>query len=380
MVKESVDTALGLVQRLPDLLRSANSESLVEFTKPTRVEPIVLMDDKVVNISFIGDVLQSLNSQFAAYYLQAVALSVNVGNVDVIRLLDRVNPNRSLSDSAVDGIRNIGLRGSMESEEAYAFKLPVPGESAGAAAFGIESAWKTDRQLDEEGDERQGLSDTGKSVEMAREVTNLSVGQLLEVEVESGGQKATFPVAVRLVTTSAPPEGIVHTLSVGQKNNSAKERFHAWRSGQLHFVRDLVLCQDLIDAHKDALLKDNSGIYTSSIKRRRKNRLSSILSGSPSVATASNLIVMADSTRKQVEREIGGRLKDFRTREKVFKETYAMIMVVIDPDWEQVTFYHRSIDQATELSASDLKSQKGGKGPDVGEILKAYQLGNGPNL
>lgn len=381
MSRDSVDTVLALVGKLPDLLRSARSDSLVEFTKPTRVEPIVLMDDRVVNLSFTHDVMQSLTSIFSGYYLQAVALSVNVGRVDVIDLLDRVNPNRSLDDNVIKGITNAGLRGAFESADAYKWDLPVPGEAIGLEHFGLENVYDAIDPVEGDGGDGKGstVRGTGDSIKLAQEMSNLSVGKLLEVEVESDGHKAVFPVAVRLIATAAPPKGIVHTLSLGQRNTTTKERWHAWRSGQLEFVRDLVLCQDLIDAHKNGLLKDSSGIYSASIQRRRKNRLSAILSGQPSVATASNIVVFADQTRKELEREIGGRLKDFRTREKIFKETYSMIMVVIDPEWENITIYHRSIETPTELSAGDLKF-KGKGGPDVGEILKAYTLGNAPSI
>lgn len=381
MSRDSVETVLALVGKLPDLLRSARSDSLVEFTKPARVEPIVLMDDRVVNLSFTHDIMQSLTSIFSGYYLQAVALSVNVGRVDVIDLLDRVNPNRSLDDNVVKGITNIGMRAGFESAYAYKYGLPTPGEPIGLEHFGLENVYDALDEDDDNNTSKDGLvQSTGDSIKLAQEMSNLSVGKLLEVEIESEGNKAVFPVSVRLITTAAPPKGIVHTLSLGQRNTSTKERWHAWRSGQLEFVRDLVLCQDLIDAHKQGLLKDSSGIYSESIKRRRKNRLSAILSGQPSVATASNLVVMADQTRKELEREIGGRLKDFRTREKIFKETYAMIMVVVDPEWENITIYHRSIEMPTELSAGDLKFANKSKGPDVAEILKAYTLGNAPSI
>lgn len=381
MSKDSVDTVLALAGKLPDLLRSARSDSLVEFTKPTRVEPIVLMDDRVVNLTFTHDIMQSLTSIFSGYYLQAVALSVNVGRVDVIDLLDRVNPNRSLDDNIIKGTTNAGLRGTFESANAYQWALPVPGEAIGLEHFGLENNLYDAIDPVDGDDEKTGsrLSGTGDSIKLAQEMSNLSVGKLLEVEVESEGQRAVFPVSVRLIATAAPPKGIVHTLSLGQRNTTVKERWHAWRSGQLEFIRDLVLCQDLIDAHKNGLLKDTSGIYSASISRRRKNRLSAILSGQPSVATASNIVVMAEQTRKELEREIGGRLKDFRTREKIFKETYTMLIVVVDPEWENVTIYHRSIDTPTELSAGDLKF-KGKGGPDVAEILKAYTLGNSPSI
>jgi hypothetical protein len=330
--------------------------------------------------------MQTLTSIFSGYYLQAVALSVNIGKIDVINLLDRVNPNRSLDDNALKGLSNLALRAGLESAESYRYTLPIPGQPLGLEHYkdcGLEaSIYDALDPMQPEAAEGEGsVLRTGRdAVKIAQDVSNLAVGKLLEVEIESEGHRAVFPIAVRLIVTAAPPNAIVHILSLGNQNTSVKERWHAWRAGQLAFVRDLVLCQDLIDAHKAGLLNDQSGIYSASLKRRRSNGISAILSGQPSVATASNILVFSDVTRKELERAIGGRLKDFRTREKVFKATYGMIMVVVDPEWENVTIYHRSIEIPTELSAGDLKFPKGGKGPDVGEILKAYTLGQAPRF
>lgn len=387
-----VKTTLEFVSYISDALRGARSDSLIEYSKPTRVEPIVLLDDRVASLDFTNDIMQSLTSIFAGYYLQAVALSVNVGKVDVIRLLDKVNPDRDLGDNMLRGIAtmrnhfgNESLRSPFEDANSYRFALPVPGEVVGLEHFGLENtvgdviADEVGRRYDRNRDTSTAVS--GKdNLEIVREASNLSVGKLIEVEIEDGDSRAKFPIAIRLIAAATPPSGVIHTLSLGSKNTSVKERYHGWRSGQLEFIRDLVLCQDLIDDHRKGLLKDNSGIYSTTIKRRRKNRLSTIFSQNPSVATASNIVVMADETRKELERNIGGRLRDFRTREKIFKETYAMLMVVVDPQWESVTIYHRSIETPTELSAGDLKSASRGKGPDVTEILKAYTAGNTPNL
>ena len=99
-----VKTTLEFVSYISDALRGARSDSLIEYSKPTRVEPIVLLDDRVASLNFTNDIMQSLTSIFAGYYLQAVALSVNVGKVDVIRLLDKVNPDRDLGDNMLRGI------------------------------------------------------------------------------------------------------------------------------------------------------------------------------------------------------------------------------------------------------------------------------------
>lgn len=376
MLKE-ITTGIDMAGKLADTMRAAKSDSLIEYTQPARVEPIVLMDQKVVGLPYTGDVMQSLTSLFSGYYLQAVALSVNVGRVDVIKLLDKLNPKRNPMDNLAnnqyitDGVSKVV--GSLESAQSYAFKLPVPGETVSIEGFSFEAA---------EDDSSSGhLSGQAmRSQQLLQEMTNLSVGKLLEVEVEDGGKRAVFPISVRMIVSGIGPKELVHTLSQGSKNTGMKERYHLWRSGQLEFMRDLVMCQDLIESHKNTLLKDSSGIYEEIRRRRRGNKLSAIFSAQPSVATASNIIVMSKESAKNLEREIGGRLKDFRTREKIFKETYTMIMVVIDPDWDHVTFYHRSIELPTELSVKELQATNKSKGPDVAEILKAYQMGNSPSF
>jgi hypothetical protein len=57
-----------------------------------------------------------------------------------------------------------------------------------------------------------------------------------------------------------------------------------------------------------------------------------------------------------------------------------MFLVVIDKQYERVTFYHRGINQATELGVRDLKASQKGNGPDVSDILRAYTMGQNPRL
>lgn len=385
---DDVITGLSLAGKLSETMRSSTSDSLIEYTQPTRVEPIVLMDEKVVTLPYAGAIMQSLTSLFSGYYLQAVALSVNVGSVNVVKLLDRLNPKRSVQDNIGNGISNgISAVVSMESATSYRYSLPVPGQSTGLESFNVSMeapslaeqvyAASQGKTLDNPEESATFGRDT---VKLLGELTNLSVGKVLEVNIESEGRCAVFPVNVRLICSGIGSKELVHILSVGSKNISVKERFHAWRAGQLEFIRDLVLCQDLIDSHKKTLAKDQTGIYEEIRNRRKGNGLSAIFSGQPSVATASNIVVTTKSTIAELERTIGGRIKDFRTREKLFKETYCMILCVVDPDWECVTFYHRSIAVPTEMSIKELSVSNKNKGPDIAEIMKAYQLGNNPSI
>lgn len=374
-------------------LKNQKTDSLTRFTKATRVEPIALVDQRLAHQAYMPDVMQSLSSIFIGYYLQAVALSVNVGRINVIKLLDALNPSRDVHDAAATKIVDHINRPSMLSVESYKFGLPEPGESFGLEAFGdaerlvLNASAKVDGATDKinagNADKPLGYDKGGlgkDTVKSAFEAVNLSVGKLVEVNVEQDGKSATFPVMIRLISTIMSANILVHILGDGSRNATFKERWHGWRSGALDFWRDIVLATDLIDEHRRALMKDKSGVYAEILERRRNNAAASMLNGTPSIGTASNIVVMSHESARELEAIVGGRLSNAKTREKIFENTYVMLLAVVNTEWEQITFYHRGIALPTELSIKELKTSNKGSGPDVGEILKAYQLGHNPTL
>lgn len=358
MIKEASEAGLAVIRKITDLWSAAKSDSLIDYTKVARVEPICLIDNDLMFVEQLPDVLQSLQSIFTGYYLQAWQISANIGKIEVRRELDKLNPNRSALDSAADSA------GWLLAAESYRDRLPMPGN-----------------QVAMEDEKLRTQATLGKdTLAQVKELSNLSVGKQVAVEVTDGLHSATIMVNIRLIASSLPSNDMVHILSVGNEDRTVKERYHAWRAGRLEFIKDLVLCQDLIDGHRKALMKDKTGIYSNILARRRGNQLSTVVSANPSVATASNLAVISSETAEQLELSIGGKLENFRKREEVFEKTYLMIMAVVDKAWSQVTFYHRGIAQPTQMSMAALKSANKGSGPDVSEILKAYRAGSNPTL
>lgn len=354
----AIRDAIGAVAAL-------RADSLVEYSKPARVEPLCLVDADVLYNEATYDAMQALQSMFAGYYLQAIALSAHIGNVNVMSTLDKFNPNRDPLTSVSAGNLWPGIASSavgaigMLSQESYKDALP---------AFGKQVALE------------DGVSVGKDAIKEAKEVASLSVGKMLSVEISDNGQKGIIPVALRLIAIDTPTDALVHILSLGNKQStSMKERYHQWRAGRIEFFRDFLLCLDLIEAHKKHLMNDD-GSYSSIIKRQRGNQLSAILSGNPSVATASNMVITSTNTIAQVELEISAKFSNFAVREKLFKDTSLMIVAVLDPQWDRVTFYHRSLPEVTSLPFKALKQSTKGDGPDIAEILKAYQLGNAPSF
>jgi len=362
MYNESVDTTLSTVGRLADLMRSSTSESLIEYTQDTRVEPVVILDNSLRNQPYITDALQSLVSVFSGYYLQAVSISANVGDIDVTKLLGKLSTERSPTRAAA------GTLSDFLSMESYKDGLPVVSTEAR----------RTPRNKRDE-HESSSSNDSGAHAKM-QDAVNLSVGKLLKVTIKEGGHEADIDVSVRLKVKASGTEAIVALMAGAGKDTGARMRYLQWDAKELSLWRDIVLCRDLIEENKKAMIQDKDGTIATLANRRTKNRIAGIFSGEPSVNNASAMVVMSKLTQRQTEKAMNGRIDKFRDRERMFSNTMTMIVMVIDTEWEQVTLYHRGIEEPTNLSVKELKSVNKGTGPDVGEILKAYQLGNSPQF
>ena len=362
MIKDTIETTLSAVGKLPEWLRSARSGgSLIEYTRVTRAEPITMVDSTIAHISAVPPILQAACAIFAGYYLSAVSLSVNVGKIDVVRLLEKVNPSRSPSE-------NIGMMaGDMLTEESYRYGLPSLIYSKEDGTMTVDGPVNT-TTLDR---------DVGQTVYGA---SNLATGMFINVHIESDGQKATIPVQIRLNTNIMQPQIMSNIMTHAHKNRTTKERYHAWRSGELEFLKDIILCSDIIDEHRYTLMKDKSGVYQGISDRASKNKLSALLSGNPSVATASNILVMSNLTQQKIEADLHSRLNSNNVREVIFKNTYIMLMFIVSVEDEMVTIYHRGISTPSRMSFKDIELINNKKGSDVGEILKAYRLGSAPTF
>lgn len=372
MLHKTMTTFMTTVGRLPDLIRSARSGSLIEYTAPARAEPVTLVDERVILLPYASDILQSCLAIFAGYYLQAAALTGTMNDVKVIEMLERLNPSRSPAENAGLFIGEVTL-----AEEQYRFRLP----NVARLRQSLEANTPLPRNTYPDEDEPNPAVTMGRDTRLtAQSVANLSVGMLLEVNFNVDGKVMTVPVSIRLLTSSIKPESMNHILSYAKQDKSIKERYYSWKSGDLETIGDMIFCNDLIDAHRKALIEDKTGIYKEILRRRDNNRLSAILSGNPSISTASNIAIMTSETAAELQSIIGGSLDKYSIREDIFKNTYLMLIVVIDQRYEQVSIYHRGIHLPTHLSVKEMKSINKGGGPDVGEILKAYQLGNSPTF
>lgn len=242
---------------------------------------------------------------------------------------------------------------------------------------GIDSIKRRQEELQRLNSTTVSVSAAGKD---ANDITTLSVGKLFDVRIVSEGREATVKVGIRVMAKYMPTEDLV-TMSTakGALDHDLVERYHGWRSGRLAFWKDLVLCRDLIEAHRNAAIRDKSGVYAEIMARNRNAVGAGLLERNPSMAVFSTLCIMSASTLDTIEARMGGSINSARVRNALFDTTKMMILAVIDPGYEMVTFYTHGIAGHTEIPIRALKTSKKDDG-GVMDIMKAFLAGRSPTL
>ena len=131
---------------------------------------------------------------------------------------------------------------------------------------------------------------------------------------------------------------------------------------------------DLLDKRRKAILNDPTGIYLKTIRDQRKNALSGWLSGKPSVAQASHIVVMSEEAKVELERKLTIRMDKPKERARLFDNSAILVIYVINDDYDRVSAYFRTIDQHSSFSLSSMKNAVKG-GMDVKQMMEMV-IGN----
>lgn len=367
--------------------------SLADITKIARVEPITLISSNLTSVKPLYNILHGILNIYAAYYLQAVALlQTQIYDSRILKILDKTNPDRDLKTFLTSGqlaYESYGLPTLSLANSKY--KLPsvtVP-TNFSMESFKLDNYGDVEDEPDNYYNERTDLGSSILKIDSFDKL-GMTVGKIIEVRFTVGdaakteGKKTVIPeknlqavpVVVKLDTMITPGEVISGVTTSNADQITIGSRFRDALDGRIHFIKDFMLCSDLIKTQKKVMIKDSNGYYTQLLKRINNSKIYSALSGNISLAGISAIYVMSEQDEADIQRKIGGRLSNKNTREIVFDNTSAMMLVVIDKEWERVSIYIRDIDGFSQNSFDSFKDRSSKDNSDIMEFLKAFTLNN----
>lgn len=379
----SVRTLLNVASLATNVLSEQSEGSLIEYTQPTQNTILVTVEDQLTHHAIVPEILKFCTNIYTGYYLTAVALMNNVGNCNVRQTLDRLNTNRNVGMNAKDGIQEWMSIESYLDYPIYHKRPSFETQSVSLEAFGerVDKIGKHIAGKIQDGD-NQTMDSDGKTSDLkwVTDMPHLAQGKIFEVVIADGDKKAVIPATVRLDPVACNKEMFKAMYARANQNNNWLSRLHRWMDGELSTISDMIFVNDIISDYARLLKQDKLKLTEQLEKKRRGNRLSTILTQKTSLATASTITVLAKSTIPDIELAVGGRIDNPKVRADIFARSGLIMMVIVDDMYEIVTLYYRNQARKMDLTFSECKTASKGNGPDVMEILRAFQAGQVPNI
>lgn len=351
--------------------------SLADISKIARVEPITLISSNLTGTKELYNILHGVLNIYAAFYLQAVhILSAQLSDVRILKILDKTNPDRDMKTLLTSGYTAYeSLNVKTLSLENCKYKLPMIGSDK--PSFSMESIFDEDAA--------NTLSSSTHKLETFEKL-GTAVGKVMEVKFTVRGNDSklsddvTIPVVVKLDNMVIPSDVIDQILTANADEITLGSRFKDAISGRIGFIKDFILCSDLIKTQKKTMIKDPTGYYNQLMKRINNSRMYSALSGNISLAGVSSIVVISEEDESHIQKQIGGKLTNEHTREIIFNNTSAMMVVVVDKEWERVSIYVKDIDGFSQNSFDAFKSMSDKGNNNIADIIKAFSLNNAPSF
>lgn len=354
--------------------------SLADISKVARVEPITLISSRLSGVKELYNILHGVLNIYAAYYLQAVhILSAELADVRILKILDKTNPDRDLktllaaSYTAYESHKDVPVTDGRSLHLSKAkYSLPI------SFSVASESIWDED--------EDTTINSAIKRLE-SFEKLGLAVGKVIDVQFKvaptgdaRNAIETSIPVVIKLDTMVIPGDVIGNIMTSSTNEITLGSRFKEALSGRIDFIKDFILCSDLIKTQKRTMIKDPTGAYATLLKRINNSRMYSALSGNISLAGVSSILVISDEDEQEIQRAIGGKLTNETTRDIVFENTSAMMIIVVDQPWERVTIYVRDMNGYSQNSFDSFKGEGDKDKSSITELMKAFTLNTAPRF
>lgn len=358
-------------------------QSLASYGQSLRVEPYTLIDSRLLRLPYAKDVLNIAQRHFSCLYLMAQASDNTIDGIKVSSRIDKFSPDRNLQAATADFLQGRGGKNWL-STESYQFGLPFPNERDGLDRFSSYSSEAAmpgkslDPKAKEEEVKRQSVAFATNTAKAIQDVSDLSIGQVIDVNVTNGKQSMVLPIQIRLKTIGMEPVSLAELLALGGEDNSTSARWMRMRVGDLTGWRNLVFQTDRVDRYRRAAVADKSGYLRKAVSRDNKALMATALTGEPSVGAASSICLISKETAREAEELMNGRLSDFATRQSIFDQGLMLLLFVVDADHETVTIYTRDIDDSVTYAIRDVKSSSSESKSDLTDIMRSYLEGRIP--
>lgn len=417
VVSSIASSVYGIGRNMLGNVGDVRAKSLSQYSTDLQLRPVFAIEKEILNDEKIDVLMQAGLANYAGFYIVALSIDNTINGVRVGKMVGKYSPNRDAVGSALDllgesiasvsredfkvdipeydrptlstlGFKS-GLRSIPSLPEAYLKQLELRTEAAYATreeaqaeADKINAANAKEKAEQPEAKPTPVYPSTKVAEQSMRDEINklqsLAIGRILTVTVSRDKQSADINMVLKPELKSLRSNLLIDVANLSNKPTSMRDRFIAYfKRGTIASMLDYLVCLDLIQAHRRALVQDTAGYYEKVHDRIVNNKVAALLTGEFSVGTVANTWIISDTTALRLQASIGGKLDNYAIRNKFMEKSGVMTLIVYNPDHQRVYIYNHGIEDVTDIGINYLVKKSESKSFDM-DIFKMLSQGSAP--
>nr|DAO95303.1 MAG TPA: hypothetical protein [Caudoviricetes sp.] len=417
VVSSIASSVYGIGRNMLGNVGDVRAKSLSQYSTDLQLRPVFAIEKEILNDEKIDVLMQAGLANYAGFYIVALSIDNTINGVRVGKMVGKYSPNRDAVGSALDllgeniasvsredfkvdipeydrpTLSTLGFKSGMRSipslPEAYLKQLELRTEAvyttreeAQAEADKINAANAKEKTEQPEAKQTPVYPSTKIAEQAMRDEINklqsLAIGRILTVTVSRDKQSADINMVLKPELKSLRSNLLIDVANLSNKPTSMRDRFIAYfKRGTIASMLDYLVCLDLIQAHRRALVQDTAGYYEKVHDRIVNNKVAALLTGEFSVGTVANTWIISDTTALRLQASIGGKLDNYTIRNKFMEKSGVMTLIVYNPDHQRVYIYNHGIEDVTDIGINYLIKKSESKSFDM-DIFKMLSQGSAP--
>jgi hypothetical protein len=375
-VDKNGEATLGKLFNYLTTIEDRVSMSLPAYLKRAVVESKVYVTKDAAMEECINDLLFCINGQYAGWVMAALAMNQFVGGTKVRDILETVateayNKAPAFKDTS-ELIAGLNTFRNVEAPNIYS-----------GAKMAINPVIPNDPN-DKESDVPMHGAAGSKVVELPKDYRLVS-GIIVDVNFAIGQVKGgiSVPVAVRLLPTVVSSE-VAKQFFATNFHLDTWMRWFKVTTGEIKFWRDFMFEMDKLDERVKAIKKDKTGVLEDMIDRQQNSLSSYVLKilgwRQNRQNIASTVHVFTKYEFDQFCHDTHCNFNNASDRLKYFRKTMAMMVAVIDSEYNTVDMYYAGVGQKARYQFSQLQNFTKPNQYDLTSVMRAFANTQAPRF
>ena len=372
--------------------------SITQLSSQTSIISRAFIDEGIIDEPLLPNLMKSIHTWYAAQIIAALQLSRMVDDQKTVQsIMSVVQTGQSgrQGDWARNNVFSPYLKRAF-AQESFLSNYLGKEDALGLEAFSL----VTDEQIDVLYKKNKELGEENKTLKEKHMANNTQIksvnasdnrigpmGELFEITLSHPtGNSMKIPVFIQMQPSIMPVTIAPRFIDLNVSPSTWK-RWTQMRAGEMGFWKDFLLGRDRFK-RKMSFIKDPQASksfteFMKTISKKDTYALGDLTAtdGLASSNLANSVTIFSEDTINRAKLESGIDLHDVGTRKKYFRDTYSMIIVIVDPVHQRVTVYFNGLDGELDSSYSDFKPNNKNFDPaDFMQALQAFSSGSAGRL